>query len=300
MPTPSLKFLKTFHLAARHQSFKAAAAELFITPSAVSHQIKMLEDQLGLMLFERGPNSLRLTEAGAHYHEQLDSLFSRIESATEQLRDRFGRNIVRLQAPPFFASELLLPQLNDFSRAHPDIDLQISTRMTPDAQHAADADVSVVVGNGLSPEHRTVRLFAQSFVPACSPQLASQMRIAAAEDLNEQTLIVHDKRPDLWDQWAVQQGLRELHPRQMIRFDSMSAAVNAAESGVGVALVSTPLSTRRFASGSLIKVLSSEIVTGEHYCVVMRDADHERAAVRVLTQWLTGRFGQQQAQSRLA
>src|ERR1700689_2044633 len=115
MQTPSLRFLKTFHIAAKLGSFKAAAEELSVTASAVSHQIKVLERQLGLSLFERGPRSLSLTAAGALYLENIDALFSRLESVTEQLRRRFSREVVRLQVPPFFASELLVPRLSSFS-----------------------------------------------------------------------------------------------------------------------------------------------------------------------------------------
>lgn len=291
MSIPSLKFLKTFHLAARHQSFKAAADELCITASAVSHQIKMLEGQLGLSLFERGPRSLRLSEAGTYYLENIDSLFSRIESVTEQLRERYSRSVVRVQVTPFFASELLLPNLNYFSKTHPEIDLQIATRMIARAEHAADADVSVVVGAGPWPDLKTICLFPQSFVPACAPQLLSKLRILKAADVGEHTLIAHNTRLSLWDKWAALHGLQELKPKQLIRFDSMSTAVHAAEAGVGIALVSTPLAEGRFAAGTLAKALDAEYPTGESYFLVVRPADHERPAVRTLTQWLVQQFG---------
>ena len=110
MRTPSLKAIKTFQIAAKHSSFAVAADELCITPSAVSHQIKTLETQLGLPLFSRSARALALTDAGARYLEQIDDLFMRLESVTEQLRARFGRNSVRLHVPAYFASEMLLPQ----------------------------------------------------------------------------------------------------------------------------------------------------------------------------------------------
>jgi LysR family glycine cleavage system transcriptional activator len=291
MAMPSLKFLKTFHLAARHQSFKAAADELCITASAVSHQMKLLEAQLGLALFERGPRSLKLSDAGAYYLEHIESLFSRIESVTDQLRQRFSRSVARLQVTPFFASELLFPNLNQFSRRYPDIDLQITTLATPHAEHAADADVSVIVGAGPWPELTTAALFPQSFVPVCAPHLLPDLRINEPADLTAHTLIAHNTRPALWDQWAALHGMHELRPRQVIRLDSMSAAVNAAESGVGIALVSAPLAAERFAAGRLVKVLHAEIPTGEHYVVVMRQQDHSHAVVRVLSDWLIQQFG---------
>ncbi|MGE0115609.1 MAG: LysR substrate-binding domain-containing protein [Steroidobacteraceae bacterium] len=290
MPTPSLKFLKTFHVAAKQQSFKAAADELCITASAVSHQIKTLEDQLGLLLFERGPHSLTLTEAGAQYLDSLDSLFARIESATEQLRTRFSHNIVHLQVPPFFASELLVPRLNHFSEIYPEIDLQIATRMMPRAEHAPDADVSVIVGTGPWHDLEATCLFPQIFVPACASDLLPELRIRKAADLAAHTLIVHNARLALWDQWAAQCGLPHLKPKQLVRFDSMLEAVHAAETGLGIALVSIPLAEARFAAGTLTKVLKSEILTGESYFLVVHPEDKKRPAVRALSQWLTEQF----------
>src|SRR4249919_1164948 len=119
MRLPSLKFIKTFQIAAVHQSFKVAADELCITPSAVSHQVKLLEAQLGIPLFDRGPHSLALTEAGRMYLQAIDTVFTRLESATEQLRTSYGRGVVRLHIPPFFASEMLMPRLQSFMQMRP-------------------------------------------------------------------------------------------------------------------------------------------------------------------------------------
>ena len=117
MRLPALKFLRTFQVAANRLSFRLAAEELFVTPSAVSHQIKALEEQLGVVLFERGPRSLTLTEAGRSYLQHVETIFARLERVTEQLQIRHGRSVVRLRTPPFFATELLLPRLLGHVRA---------------------------------------------------------------------------------------------------------------------------------------------------------------------------------------
>ena len=132
MRLPSLKFLKTFQVAAKLQSFKAAAEELFVTPSAVSHQIKALEELLGVALFERGVRTLTLTDAGAHYLDHISDIFSKLESVTEQLQVRYGRTIIRLNVLPFFANELLLPRLlATFSQAREETDIHASRRHFP-------------------------------------------------------------------------------------------------------------------------------------------------------------------------
>ncbi|HEY5806808.1 MAG TPA: LysR family transcriptional regulator, partial [Povalibacter sp.] len=238
MRLPSLKFLKTFQVAAARLSFKAAAEELFITPSAVSHQIKALEEQLGVPLFDRGPHSLTLTEAGTHYLQHMDSVFSRLESVTEQLQDRFGRGVVRLHMPSFFATELLLPKLPLLLEAQPDTDIHINTALAPLQPHPPDADVSIVVNASPESGLDCHKLFSQAFVPACAPSLLVRKPINTVEDLNRHTLIVHEARLDAWERWAESLGKR-LRPKKIVRFNTMSGAAEAAEHGVGVALVAS-------------------------------------------------------------
>jgi len=289
MRLPALKFLRTFQVAANRLSFKAAAEELFVTPSAVSHQIKALEEQLGVPLFERGPRSLTLTEAGRNYLQHVDSLFARLERVTEQLQIRHGRNVVRLRSPPFFATELLLPRLLSFLEAQPDTDIHIDTAVTPPAVHAADADLSIVVSATPGLGYACHKLFSQTFVPACSPTLLQRAPIDTVSDLNHHTLIVHEARRDGWQRWAEPLGI-ELHPKKLVRLDTMHAAAQAAEHGVGVALVSAPLGHERFMQGSLIKLFDAELHTGESYFLVLRNEDHLRPDVRALERWILEQF----------
>jgi LysR family glycine cleavage system transcriptional activator len=289
MRLPSLKFLKTFQVAAARMSFKAAAEELFITPSAVSHQIKTLEEQLGVPLFDRGPQSLALTEAGKNYLEHMDSVFSRLEAVTEQLQVRHGRGVVRLHMPPFFATEMLLPKLQSLLDVQPDTDIHINTAMTPLQPHPADADVSIIVNAVPEDGLACHKLFSQAFVPACSPLLLMRSPINTLEDLNSHTLITHEARRDSWDKWAESVGLR-LRPKKIVRFDSMYAAAQAAELGIGVALVASRIGIERFGQGSLVKLFDAELDTGESYFLIMRPEDATRPDVRVLMQWLLDEF----------
>jgi len=286
----SLKFLKTFQIAARRGSFAAAAVELFLTPSAVSHQVRGLEQQLGVALFRRNPRSLELTEAGRRLLEQIDPAFAALEAATAAVRRPRARVPLRLQVPPFFAQELLLPRLGAYSAAHPHTDLQIATRSAPPEPHADDVDVSVTLGPGKWPGLVARALFAQGFVPACAPALLRSSGVREYGDLAGQSLIVHARRADLWDRWAQAAGLAPLQPRQLIRFDTMSAVVDAAERGVGFALVATPLTRARFAAGTLTRVFAHEIGAGESYYAVARTTDAHRGAVRDLLNWLEAEF----------
>jgi LysR family glycine cleavage system transcriptional activator len=290
MPTPSLKFIKTFQVAARQNSFKLAAAELHVTASAISHQIKVLEEQLGLGLFERGANSLTLTEAGRSYLQSIDTLFARLDLVTDQLRERFHKLAVRLTVPPFFANELLLPKLSAFSEVHAEIDIHVNTRSAPNAEHAAESDVSIICGSGHWPNMVTRCLFPQRVVPACAPALLRDKRICAPSDLADEALIVDSRRLDQWERWAALQGVEALCPRQEIRIDSMSAAVHAAEQGLGIALVSAPVAVKRFESGRLKRVFDAELITGESYFLVARPEDAERPDISALIEWLALEF----------
>ena len=286
MRTPSLKAIKTFQIAAKHTSFAVSADELCITPSAVSHQIKTLVTQLGLPLFSRSARALALTDAGARYLEQIDDLFMRLESVTEQLRARFGRSSVRLHVPAYFASEMLLPRLSEFSQLHDGIDLRIDTSGNGGRNHVAEADISVVVGTG--PWNGLVAhpLFAQTMVPACSPELLAEKPVRRYEDLNAHTLLVHEARREDWDRWATAVGMKELRPAQIVRIDSMSAATRAAEKKIGIALLPAELSRRKFTAGRLVRVFDDELVTQENYTLLVRTEDESRDDIRALCAWL--------------
>jgi LysR family glycine cleavage system transcriptional activator len=151
--------------------------------------------------------------------------------------------------------------------------------------------VSIIVGTGDWPDVQSTRLFAQTYVPACSPELLRQSHIRSMSDLAQEPLIAHNHRPDLWDRWAAFTGSGPLRPKQLIRFDTMSAVVHAAEQGVGIALVSTPLSASRFSAGSLIKLFDAELATGESYHLVTRPDDADLPAVQLLIGWMLEQFG---------
>lgn len=286
MRLPSFKTLKTFQVAARYGSFKLAAAELFLTASAVSHQIKALEAQLGVALFERGVRALKLTDAGKHYLEHIDDLFSKLESATQQLRERFGRSIIRLNVPSFFAHELLLPRLAGFSQAREDTDIRIETALNAERTHPPEADLSIVVGAGPWEGMCVKPLFSQSFIAACAPAYLLENPVGSIADLARGTLLVHEDRRDAWDRWAASLGLDPPNPHRLVRLDTMSAVVRAAEEGVGVALIPGRLSAERFTSGTLIRLFEAEFETQEQYVLLHRPEDAERAELRELTDWI--------------
>jgi len=286
MRLPSLKFLKTFQVAAKHRSFKAAAEELCITPSAVSHQIKALEEQLGVALFERGVRTMKLTDAGGHYLEQVSEIFSKLETVTEQLKVRYGRSILRLNVPPFFANALLLPRLASFTQAREETDIRIETTSSAPKALPPEADLSIVLGTGPWEGLTVHELFAQSFIAACSPSFLAEHRIEVHEDLNGKNLLLHEERRDAWERWAMGLKMEPIRPARLVRLNTMSDVVRAAEQGVGVALVPSRLSADRFAAGGLVKLFDEELSTNESYVLLHRPEDGNREDLQEFTRWI--------------
>lgn len=287
---PPLKSLRYFRVSGRHLSFKDAAEELCVTPSAVSHQIRNLESALGLRLFERRTRSLEFTAAGARYFRVLDNLFARLESETDQLRAEFGRSVLRLNVPPFLASEMLLPKMGALQQCLPDTDIRITTQPSRMKDHPAEADVSILLDRTPDKRLLTHRLFERRLVAACSPAYRKKNPVRTFEELDGQLLIAHENRPDAWDDFARSLGARPPRARNILRFDSMSDVVRAAGQGLGIALVSWPLGRWRFEAGELVRALDHEMDTGERFHLACRPDDAERADVAQLVGWLLHSF----------
>jgi LysR family glycine cleavage system transcriptional activator len=181
---------------------------------------------------------------------------------------------------------MLLPRLSEFSKLHDGIDLRIETQGAHGRTHAAEADISVVVGSGPWNGLIAHKMFAQTMVPACSPELLLERPVLRYEDLNQHTLLVHEARRDDWDRWAAAVGMKALQPAQIVRIDSMTAATRAAEKSIGIALLPVELSRRKFDSGRLIRVFEDELVTNEEYTLLVRTEDENRDDIRALCAWL--------------
>ena len=287
---PSLKSLRAFQVAGRHLSFKLAADELCITASAVSHQVKNLEEFLGIELFVRKTRALELTDPGMKYFEFLDGIFARLETETHQIRADYGRSVIRLCVPPFFASELLLPKLSEFKSLMPDTDIRVTTQPSMMRTHPADADLSILLGTGDWPDLETVPLFSHGILTACSPGLKKKFGFSSFSDLDGRTLIVHEHRPRSWENWAKSLNIPPPKPGKVYRFDSMAAVIQSAAQGHGVAMVSWPLSENLFKSGALVRALEDEVDTGEKFYVARRVEDQDRDDVIRLIDWIVEEF----------
>lgn len=285
----SLRALRGFCAAARHLSFKLAAEELFVTASAVSHQVKGLEQELGVSLFDRGASSLALTDAGKALLEEIDPLLRQISQVTSRFRNRHQRQSLRISVQPFFASELFVPRLAEFARQHPDIDMQIDTSNEAWEHHPPVADVSIRVFRSAPENLVSDAFYPLRLLPACSPALHARI-VDANEKVLPFPMIVHNQRSDQWQLWSASAGVEVPKPQRIIQLNSTVAVVRAAQQDLGVAIVPMPLSQQLFATGQLVPLYEHEAPTKDRFYFVCAPEKAATAPVQALRKWVLKTF----------
>lgn len=283
---PSLNLLRAFERAAYHRSFKLAAEDLFVTPSAISHKIKQLEEEIGVPLFHRMTRSIRMTSAGQDFYKHVHRAFARLERGTEELRDRHGRQVLRLYMLPFFASEVLVPRLHSFQQQFPDIDLRIESAFGSTEQLPDDVDLTITLGLGSWPGLVSDRLMELSLLPVASRDVAERLDGQDVEALNQETIIHFQSNLDAWELWARGVNMNEFRPRGSLTVDSMFSALQAAEQGLGVAQAVLPLCEERLSQGNLKTPFPDPIEIPESYYLLHRKADEVRPSIQKFREWI--------------
>jgi len=290
---PSLNALKVFWAAARHGSFVKAASELHVTASAVSLQIRQLEDELGLKLFERTPHGLTLTAAGSRVLPDVNSAFERLRATFSTLNDEGeGAAMLTVSAAPSFAAKWLLPRLNRFLKANPDIEVSIKATVELADFARGEADLGIRYGRGGYPDLETELLMREMVFPVCSPDLlAGYRKRPTAEFLNAVTLL-HDDSADQnealpgWKMWLRAAAIDDVDWRKGSRFNQTVLAIEAAAAGLGVALAPAVLVDGDIASGRLVRLATAELSEPFAYYLVYPPEKGDRAAVKAFRSWL--------------
>jgi LysR family transcriptional regulator, glycine cleavage system transcriptional activator len=283
---PPLNFLPAFEAAGRLGSVKAAAAQLHVTPSAVSQQLKLIEDALSTQLFERRGGGIKLTREGERYLSEIQGALSEIAQASERLRRRTKTRVLRLSMADFIAYEFILPRLAAFRARFPGIELSldVTTRVLDIAR--SDVDAAIRIGEGPWPGLRAHVLGAATVAPVCSHELASGLRSTA--HLVDQTLI--ELRGQEQRGFAVLMKKRGLAVREVLQFDGYLETMRAAEQGLGVALAVFPMTTGWVTSGQLAVPLSLRLPLAAKICFVHREADAKTAVFDALAAWLREQY----------
>lgn len=283
---PPLGTLRAFEAAARHLSFKTAADELGVTPTAISHQLRLLEDSLGQRLFERQIRKVTLTPAGEALYPVLRDGLDSFAHAIERLRAGPQRRRLTLSATPAFVAKWLLPRLADWQVRHPGIDLHLHATEQPVDLGSGSVDAAIRYGRGNWPGLQSELLLPSPFAPVASPRL--QLRKPA--DLKHQTLLHFDwrqRRRDTptWKRWAEAAGLASLDVSGGLRFSDESHAIQAAIAGQGVALLGLPLVAAELASGALAQPFGP-VLPGDGYHLVTPPERAGQPEIAALQSWL--------------
>ncbi|NTG48146.1 LysR family transcriptional regulator [Agrobacterium rhizogenes] len=261
---PSLSLLSAFEAAARTGSVTVAARELDLTQSAVSRQIKALEEQLGVELFVRERQTIRLTLAGDSYAREIREALRRISSASLDLRANPNGGTLNVAILPTFGTRWLAPRLGDFLATNPGITINLVTRLSPFDFRLDSIDAAIHFGHPHWPGAELAFLMSERTVPACSPDFLARHRLVEPADFLQVPLLHLTTRPDAWERWLAANGAPASGVRGML-FDQFATAAQAAISGLGVALLPTFLIQEELKRGELVAASPNELESDERY-----------------------------------
>lgn len=291
-PLPPLNALRAFEVAARQGSFARAAEELEVTPAAVSHQVKRLEDYLGLRLFRRLARGLALTEPGEQILPEVSAAFRGLASCTDALRSSAANRTVTVTVAPSLASRWLVPRIEHFRRRHAGFELRVDARHEIVDLRRDDVDVALRYGPGDYAGLHVERLPERSVFPVCSPSLLEQgPPLRSLADLAGHTLIHvewrHTRRlvPD-WESWLASVGAPPIDTTAGPRFGQQSMAVEAALAGWGIALADDLIAGNDLAAGSLVRPLAEAVPQAFGYHLVCSPERADTARVRAFREWI--------------
>ncbi|NTF51078.1 LysR family transcriptional regulator [Agrobacterium rhizogenes] len=261
---PSLSLLSAFEAAARTGSVTVAARELDLTQSAVSRQIKALEGQLGVELFVRERQTIRLTLAGDSYACEIREALRRISSASLDLRANPNGGTLNVAILPTFGTRWLAPRLGDFLATNPGITINLVTRLSPFDFRLDSIDAAIHFGHPHWPGAELAFLMSERTMPACSPDFLARHRLVEPADFLQVPLLHLTTRPDAWEKWLAANGAPASGVRGML-FDQFATAAQAAISGLGVALLPTFLIQEELKRGELVAASPNELESDERY-----------------------------------
>lgn len=296
---PPLDLLAAFEAAARHLSFTRAAAERFITQSAMSRQIQALEEHLGVALFRRQHRALGLTEHGLRLQATCTTVFAQLRTTVGTIRAPARREVLALTTTPGLAALWLIPRLPSFTRAHPGIDVRLDT--TYEKRDLGDDGFDIAVRYDKVGASQGEPMFAETVQPVCSPSLPrnSSAPLKTPQDLRFHTLLQLNNpsgvgMPLEWTPWLRAVGLPDLQPASTLTFSGYGEAIAAAQAGQGVALGRLPLIDDLLRSRQLVTPFKDTTATTRRgYFLLVEQESRSRPAVRELERWLLEQAAQQ-------
>ncbi|WNF48607.1 LysR substrate-binding domain-containing protein [Pseudomonas sp. SG20056] len=285
---PSLTALRTFECAARHAHFGRAAAELCVTDSAVSHQIRQLEEQLGTVLFAREGRQVVPTPAARRLLQRLQQAFELIGEACDELRDPGSQVVLRIAVTPELAQKWLVSRLADFSDRYPQITLHLHEQPLEACLPSPDIDLAITYGTG--PEDASayfVRpLPTLQFFPVCSPSLFNQGGLKHPRDLARHSLLHDDQDGKTWTAWLTTHA-GDIQPSRHLYLGHAGLALEAAAQGQGVAMGDNLTAAEDLACGRLVRPFNASVAALGQYALVCERIRLEKPAVADFLDWLS-------------
>jgi DNA-binding transcriptional LysR family regulator len=282
-PLPPLNALRAFEAAARHLSFTRAAEELHVTQAAISHQVKALEERIGVKLFRRLTRGLLLTEDGHALLPDLREAFDRLAQAVDRIGRQGGQGTLNISLLTTFALGWLVRRLPLFQAAHPSIDVQLTTTARLIDFAVEDVDVAIRYGTGGWPGLRCDKIFDDVITPLCNARFKERLRKPA--DILTVPLL-HEQYEHDWRTWFRAAGISVGQMKKGPIFDSTRVAIEAAIAGVGVACGAPSLFSAEIATGQLHQPFDLVVPNGKSYWLVSPDATAERPKIKALREWM--------------
>lgn len=287
---PSTQALNCFEAAARHGSFTRAAQELNLTQGAVSRQVAVLEDFLGVSLFRRTQHGMVLTPAGSDYARQVQQRLDALERDAVEVMGRRGQgDSLTLATVPTFATRWLIPRLGGLSQKHPELLVHFETRTRPFLFTDTGIDAAIWAGTPQQMQQwagtQSTLLMKEEVQPVCAPGLLQTTQPVDPLTLSQMPLLQASTRPDAWRQWFEAQGIEAPKATAGPRYELFSMQAAAAISGLGIALMPTLLVEQELASGALVVACTQAMAPQRAYYLVQPDMP-ERPALTVFKQWL--------------
>ncbi|MGH1487102.1 MAG: LysR substrate-binding domain-containing protein [Cellvibrionaceae bacterium] len=289
--SPHFKGLYYFYVAAEHLSIKKAAEYLFVTQAAVSQQIRLLEDAVGVPLFSRHHRSIALTPAGQKLLPALKTGFERIQRGVDGLFDDNDPHAITVTVIPSFASRWLIPRLGDFYAQYPEMKVMLQTTDALESFVDSSVDLAIRFGRGDYPELQVDDLMDDFCYPVCHPLYQSKVNIQTKDDLARCQLLV-DSGPDVtWERWFELEGIKVERPSYSMAYDASHYIVEGLLAGQGVGLVRHSLVAELIASGSLVRLFERTLKLDYRYYLCAPEHYFHRPKVKNFTQWLRSEVG---------
>lgn len=284
---PPMQTLRAFEAAARLLSFTAAAAELNITQSAVSQQIRLLEQELGAKLFDRRTRRLVLTRSGIRFAAATKRAITLVAEAAHEIGHARRISELAIATIPSFASRWLVPRLPDFQARSPAIEVSVFPAFEPNEIELCDADIGILLGDGSWRGYRTEKLATEMVFPVCRPELLTGGKLKTPDDLFDHTLLRDaDARHEYWPDWLAAAGTQRQTVTRGPRYDNLSDLVAAVLDGQGIGLVRSAIVADELKAGRLVRPFSIEVPARFSLYLVWAKRPANRAAAITFRDWL--------------